>query len=75
MQEWLPSLHPQVVHFPQQKVERSCRMAIDHREPKVLILAAVAGTASLVEQGLLRSVVFCMPIGLADALTYISAGQ
>lgn len=50
-------------------------MAIDHLEPEVLILAAVAGTASLVEQGLLRSVVFCMSIGLADALTYISAGQ
>lgn len=30
-------------------------MAIDHREPEVLILAAAAGTASLVEQGLLRS--------------------
>ena len=52
----------------------------DNRPPwawsQVLILASVAGTASLVEQGYSgASAVFCMPTGLADALTYISAGQ
>lgn len=58
IQEWLSSLHTQVVHLPRQKLKRFCRMTIDHHEPEVevLIIAAVAGTASLQEQGLLRSV-------------------